>query len=326
LEQQIDYDGAWKEALDEYFVEFMSFFFPQAYNNINWDKNYESLNNELQQITRDAEFKGRYVDKLVRVWRKDDQEAWVLVHIEIQSQVDMDFSKRMYIYNYRIFDRYDRLVASFAVLGDEGKSWRPSFFGYELWGCEVGFKFPSVKLTDYREKWKELEESDNPFATVVMAHLKTQETKGNFEARKFWKFYLIRRLYEKGYSKEDIRKLFIFIDWLMYLPEEIENQLRYEIRKYEEEKNMQHISTIEKIAIKEGWQQGLQQGLEKGILEGILEGIKIMLDFRFGDSGLKLLPEISQIKDVELLRKILNEIKSINSPDELRKIYDSKNE
>jgi hypothetical protein len=317
IEQPIDYDGVWKEALDEYFVEFMAFFFPQAYNDINWDKDYESLNNELQQITRDAESGKRYVDKLVKVWRNDGQEAWVLVHIEIQSQTDAGFSKRMYTYNYRIYDKYDRIVASFAVLGDENPNWKPSSFGYELWGCEIGFKFPSVKLADYRDKWTELDISDNPFASVVMAHLKTQETKGNVEARKFWKFFLIRRLHEKGYGREDIRKLLIFIDWLMYLPEEIERQLHYEIKKYEEEGNMPHVTSFEKFAREEG----LEQGLERGILEGI----KLMLDFRFGDAGLGLLPEISEIKNVELLRKILAELKTANSPEELRKIYCQQN-
>jgi hypothetical protein len=219
----------------------------------------------LQQIARDAESGKRYVDKLVRVWREDDQEAWVLVHIEIQSQVDAGFSKRMYTYNYRIFDKYDRVVASFAVLGDENQSWKPSSFSYELWGCEVGFKFPSVKLADYRDRWSELDESNNPFATVVMAHLKTQETKGDNEARKFWKFYLIRRLYEKGYGKEDIRKLFVFIDWLMYLPEEIERQLHYEIKKYEEEGNMPHVTSFERFAREEGIKEGIEQGMEQGI-------------------------------------------------------------
>jgi hypothetical protein len=35
IEQPIDYDGAWKEALDEYFIEFIAFFFPQAHSDIN---------------------------------------------------------------------------------------------------------------------------------------------------------------------------------------------------------------------------------------------------------------------------------------------------
>ncbi|MBA4466318.1 hypothetical protein FHK98_12570, partial [Cylindrospermopsis raciborskii CS-506_A] len=52
-----------------------------------------------------------------------------------------------------------------------------------------------VKLLSYEEKWSELEESNNPFAIVVMAHLKTKATKGKPEEREKWKWILIRGLY-----------------------------------------------------------------------------------------------------------------------------------
>lgn len=84
----------------------------------------------------------------MRVNTRDGVEAWVLVHIEVQGQVDADFPRRMYVYNYRLFDRYDRRVASLAVLTDDQPHWRPSAFGYELWGCRAGLEFPVVKLMD----------------------------------------------------------------------------------------------------------------------------------------------------------------------------------
>jgi len=61
----------------------------------------------------------RRVDKLVKLWRRNGDEAFLLVHVEVQSQEETGFAERMYVYNYRLFDRYHRLVASFAVLGDE---------------------------------------------------------------------------------------------------------------------------------------------------------------------------------------------------------------
>lgn len=72
----------------------------------------------------------------------------------------------MYVYNYRIFDRYDRSVASLAVLADERKNWRPHQFGYQLWGTEISFNFSVVKLLDYQQQWSALESNRNPFATV----------------------------------------------------------------------------------------------------------------------------------------------------------------
>ncbi len=73
-----------------------------------------------------------------------------------------------------------------------------------MWGCAITFQFPIVKLLDYEQQWQALEGSFNPFATVVMAHLKVQETRSNDPQRKLWKFTLTRRLYEQGYGQQDV--------------------------------------------------------------------------------------------------------------------------
>ncbi len=44
----------------------------------------------------------------------------------------------------------------------------------QLWGCQASLSFPVVKLRDYNERWAELEVSTNPFAIVVMSHLKSK--------------------------------------------------------------------------------------------------------------------------------------------------------
>ena len=207
-----DFDSPWKDAIEWYFPEFMQFFFADAYADIDWSRPVEFLDKELQQIVRDAEVGRRYADKLAKVWKKSGEEQWVLAHIEVQGDAEAEFDRRMYRYNYRLFDRYDRYVASFAVLSDSRTTWRPGSFGYELWGSRIRFEFPIAKLSDYGERWIELEASDNPFATVVMAHLKALETRHNAAERHYWKFYLIRRLYERGYQRQDVLNLFHFID------------------------------------------------------------------------------------------------------------------
>ena len=115
---------------------------------------------------RDAELGHRLADKLVKVWRTDGEETWVLIHIEVQGQPEPDFAKRMYTNNYRLYDRYDKTIVSLAVLGDESPGWRPSEFGYALWDCEISLRFPTVKLLDYGARWDELDASSNPFAIV----------------------------------------------------------------------------------------------------------------------------------------------------------------
>lgn len=165
-----DYGNPWKEILTQYFPEFMAFFFPAAHADIDWRHPPEFLDKELRQAVREAEIGDRRVDQLTKVFRRGGEEAWVLVHVEVQGQVESKFAERMYVYHYRLFDRYHRQVASLAVLIDDVVGWRPQAFGYELWGCEVGIRFPTVKLLDYRQRWQELEQDRNPFAVVVMAH------------------------------------------------------------------------------------------------------------------------------------------------------------
>ncbi|MBD2044022.1 cytosolic protein [Microcoleus sp. FACHB-672] len=315
-EPQTEYDTPWKDALERYFEEFIAFFFPQAHGDIDWQRGYEFLDKELQQVVRDAELGRRLVDKLVKIYRAGGEETWVLVHIEVQNQEESNFAERMYVYHYRIFDRYKRSIASLAVLGDERAGWRPERFSDELWGCEVNFRFPVVKLLDYQESWQALERSRNPFATVVMAHLKAQETRDDARGRFSSKLYLTRRLYEQGYEREDVINLFGFIDWVMNLPAQLEQDFWREVSQLQEERRMPYITSVERIGIEKGIEQSRQQ-----MREILLESIALGLDLKFGSEGLIILPEISEIQEVEQLRAILNGLKTVNALSELRQIY-----
>lgn len=139
--------------------------------------------------------------------------------------------------------------------------------------------------------------------------MKAKETRQDSEVRKRWKLYLTKQLYEKGYQREDIINLFHFIDWVMRLPEELENSFWEEVTEYEENKKMPYVTSVE------------QRGIQKGIREGILEGIEALLEVKFGAESNKLLPEISQIQDVDVLRAILAGVKTKNTLEEIREIY-----
>jgi hypothetical protein len=311
-----DYDNPWKEAIEQYFKEFTAFFFPKAYKKINWSKGYVFLDKELRKIMRKAEISRKYVDKLVQVWLKNKSEIWAAVHIDVQSQSEKDFSKRMYVYNYRLFDRYDRHAASFAVLGDADTNWRPSVFRQKLMDCEVRFRFPIVKLSDYR--YEGLEKSSNPFAIVVMAHLKTQETAKDDPKRLKEKLEIVRHLYRKGFSKQDILNLFRFIDWIMDLPEDMDRIFSDELEAEEKEGKMPYITSVERV----GYKRGKQEGKQEGILEGILKAIGLGLEIKFGKPGLRLMKKISEIRDMETLDAICEGLKKVSEIKELRQIYE----
>lgn len=107
----------------------------------------------------------------------------------------------------------------------------------------LNFQFGTVQLLDYQNRWTELEKSNNLFATVVMAHLKTQQTAKKPKDRKAWKFSLIRRLYELGLPEKDIRNLYRFVDWVMILPKALETEFWEEFKQFEQERTMSYITT-----------------------------------------------------------------------------------
>ena len=271
--QNNDFDSPWKEAIELYFESFMAFFFPAIHSQTDWFMGYEFLNKELEKIVRDAALGRRYADQLVKVFLKDGAEKWLLIHIEIQGYAEKTFAKRMYIYNYRIFDRYDADVVSLAVLTDDRASSCPNVYERSNFGCELTFRFPVVKISSFSQDWKGLEKSQNPFSKVVMAHLKAIETKDGRE-RKNWKFQLVRLLYEQNFSRQDILELFRFIDWLLVLPEELEAEFMQDFSHFEEERKMRYVTSVERMGIKKGLQQGLQQGVQQGLQQGIQEGIQ----------------------------------------------------
>ena len=75
---------------------------------------------------------------------------------------------------------------------------------------------------------------------------------------------------------------------------------------------MPYITSMERIGIKKGLQQGIQQGLQQGVQQdiqkggraGLIEAIEMGLSIKFGAHGLKFLPEIKPVEDINRLEMI----------------------
>ena len=169
-------------------------------------------------------------------------------------------------------------------------------------------EFPIVKLLDYESKYQELEADPNPFAVVVLAHLKALETRRSPAERHAWKVRLVKGLYDRGMEPEDVRQLFRFIDWVMDLPAPRKDLLGRDRRIPAGEAYAVHRRLSERV------------GMEKGLLQGI----EVALDVKFGAEGLELMPELRQIRDHVLLGKVLARIKTAASPDDLRRVWTRK--
>lgn len=304
-----NYDETWKEVIGDYFDSFLAFFYPEIYQQIDWTKNPISLDKELEQITASADSQTRHADKLFQVWLLDNQEVWILIHVEVQSQYDKEFSQRMFIYNYRAFDLYQKPVISLAILGDETNSWRPSSYQYGLGSSQLIFNFSSVKLLDYQ--WDELEQSNNIFAIVVMAHLKTKATNSNLSAREQWKWNLARLLYERGYNRKEIVDLYKVIDLMMALSQDLQLSFEEKLANYQEERKMPLLTNIEQRAIEKTTKQTRKQDIIK------------LVQVRFGDIPDNLVASINQIDDTSFLEQLLVSTISVKSLEEFAQLVNS---
>lgn len=268
-----EYDVPWKEVFDSYLKDFMQLCLPELHDQINWEAEIENKEQELPRLFPESSASGRIADKLFRVqFKLDPFPTWVLIHTEVQVSREKDFARRMFVCYYRIMERFQEPVICIGVIADPSKTWRPSHWEQDLFGCRVAFTYPIIKLQDYWERQEELEASTSPFATVILAHLLSQASAKLPDARYRYKIQMVRRLFETLRSPDDVRRLFRFIDWVIDLPGNLELQFKDEIHQMEIEKQMPYITSIERIAKLEGELKGKIRMLQE------LMSLKIISD------------------------------------------------
>ena len=267
-----DADSPWKLILRQYFQQAIEFFFPNIAEQIDWTIPVQFLDKEFTQLTPNSEIGKRLADQLVKLYQKGGNSIILLIHLEVQAEPEDIFPERIFTYLIRIFDYFRQVPISLAILCDSDKDWRPSEYNFTTFGSSLQFNFTSVKLLDYEARWDELEASQNVFATIVMTHLKAQETKRNPAARKQWKLALIKRLYERGYDRSAILNLFTFVDWIMILPELTKVEFWQELKVYEEDREMRYITSVEQI----GYDRGVKEAEERA-QEQLLEAQRSLL-------------------------------------------------
>jgi hypothetical protein len=107
---------------------------------------------------------------------------------------------------------------------------------------------------------------------------------------------------------EDVRRLLDFIDWIMELPELVEEQVREEIDEFRREERMRYINSFERYALR----------------QGLLQGIESCLRMKFGPEGLELMPELRELRDHVLLEKVLKRIETADRPAAVRRVWTRK--
>jgi hypothetical protein len=144
-------DEAWKAIIQKLFKEFVGFFIPDLYLEINFDKGYEFLDKELNKILPKSKTKNRRADKLIKVFLKNGKEQWILIHTEIQGYEDEEFADRMFASFYRIYDEYKKKIVALAVFTDDDKNFKPDRFEYNFYQSELTYKYRTYKAIEQNE-------------------------------------------------------------------------------------------------------------------------------------------------------------------------------
>jgi hypothetical protein len=203
-------DILWKGIIEDFFSDFLIFFYPESQNIFDFTKGFEFLDKELEQIILPSSSKNRIADKLVKVYTKEGKEQWILVHIEVQGYEDDEFSERMFTYFYRIYDKYKKDISALAIFTDDNPKFHPKNFKKSFLKTSVIYTYETFKLSQYKPE--DFQSGNNPFSVVMETALYgLKKNKLTDEKLFLVKLDLARRLNAKGFSTETFGKLCSFI-------------------------------------------------------------------------------------------------------------------
>jgi predicted transposase YdaD len=267
-------DILWKVVMEEVFDDLLSFIFPDSDQVYDMDRGFRFLEKELVELypEPDKESNTRFADKVVEVFNREGQGECVFCHFEIQGETKMEdrplFAKRMFRYFYRILDRYRKPVSAIAIFTGPDAGKMPDRFHYEYRKTRLLYEYHTVSILDFTDQ--ELEESDNPFALVLLA-ARTSLLEGKIPELELLdrKLSIATKLLKKGIPQKKIRTIFVFLENYVLFEEPEMNRNFIERIKSQDKNN---IMGIDEFLKQMGKEEGLAEGLEKGIEQGFEQG------------------------------------------------------
>ncbi|MCL1474823.1 Rpn family recombination-promoting nuclease/putative transposase [Argonema antarcticum] len=274
----IDHDRLFKELLTTFFPDFIDLFFPDVAAYLERD----SVTFLDKEIFTDVTAGEEYEADLVAKARFQGQESFFLIHTEHQSEARGYFSKRMFRYFARLYEKHALPVYPIALFSyDVPQRPEPTFHRVDFPDFKVlEFNYRVIQLN--RLNWRDFLRYQNPAASALMAKMKIAPCD-----RLRVKSECLRLMATLKLDRARMRLISGFIDTYLRLNAEEERLFQTEI------------STIEPSArevvmeIVTSWmEQGLEQGLEQGRQREALSLILRQLNRRLGgiapDLGAKI--------------------------------------
>jgi hypothetical protein len=106
---------------------------------------------------------------------------------------------------------------------------------------------------------------------------------------------------------------------MMKLPKELEQQLRTEVIRYREERQMPFMSQYEEIA----QEKGIERGLKRGTLRTMRENTLEVLQVRFGEVPSEVVEAVNGIEDIPTLTQLFRQAIAIGSVAQFQELLNS---
>jgi len=225
---RIEFDILWKDIIELFIDEFVDFFMADLYPKIDFKQVPVFKDKELDKIFGDGKPKDvRRCDKLVQLHLKDGNKCWILVHIEVQQELNNTLPKRMFRYFYRIYDRYEEkskgIEAIAILLNRTGKN-KYNTYKYEYGKTTINYNYRTFALFETSEE--ELIRNKNVFSIVILASRYAIQFKDDEKRRTAFKFKLARLAFERKYDKQKIVDLLGFVYYVINLSDEEETKFK----------------------------------------------------------------------------------------------------
>ena len=249
-------DILWKVIMEEVFDDLLRFIMPDADQEYNMERGFEFLEKELAEMYPEPEKEPdtRFADKLIKVFNRQGEEDWILVHIEVQGDTSkrMEFTERMFRYFYRILDKHRKPVSAVAIFtGLDGKK-MPDRYTYQYRRTRVLYEYHTLSILDFTDE--ELKESNNPFALVVLA-AKTALLEEKIPEQELLerKLLIAKELLRRGYTERKVRAIMVFLkSYVLFEDPEMNRIFTEQVRSYDKNNIMGTIEYVRMEAKEEG--------------------------------------------------------------------------
>jgi len=308
-------DYLWKGILEDIFDDFLRFMHSNADEIFDFSRGIEFLDKELEQLfpPEKDEFSVKIVDKLAKVYTHEGTEEWILIHCEVQGEYKPDFPHRMYTYFYRIFDKYGKRISAYAILTEKSPKARIDKYATEFLGTKLEYHYNVYKISQQSEE--ELLQSNNPFAMVVLtARSVLKKKRLDDDVLMEIKLKLARKLFEKSFDKEKIRKVMNFLRRYIHF-EKSENNITFE-QHLDQITGRTTTMGIEELILRASKHEGMKIGEKRGEMRGEKRALErrnreIVTNMLSKNLSEEMITDITGVP-LEYVRKVKSEITKNN--------------